>query len=207
MGKHGKHRGACPLVHGAETLRPTTTDRRPLPGTPLRPQDCARADGDLYYQAMTGAHRREGWDATTVEGVRALLWLIGFIAVIGVFAYFLVTDWKDLPILLLALQAFLAATYAKRLVVKVVRNRTPTPVVIADWIGDLAVFIGWFVVVISGIGRQLGWMHGAFEYALVSIFVLFAVAMPVYWWRGQRRVALALTARSVAGRWPWSVGG
>jgi hypothetical protein len=156
---------------------------------------------------MTGAHRREGWDPITVEGVRALLWLVGFFAVIGLFAYFLVTDWKDLPILLLALQALLTATYTKELVVKVVRNRTPTPVVIADWIADLALLIGWVVIVIAGTGQHLGWMHGAFEYATVSILVLFAVGLPVYWWRGQQLVVLALTARSVAGRWPWSVGG
>jgi hypothetical protein len=156
---------------------------------------------------MTGAHRREGWDQTTVEGVRALFWLIGFVAVIGVFAYFLVTDWKDLPIILLALQALLAATYAKELVVKVVRNRSPTPVLIADWIGDLALLIAWFFILISGIGRQLGWMHGAVEYALMSILALFAVGMPVYWFWGQRRAVISLTARSVAGQWPWSVGG
>jgi hypothetical protein len=156
---------------------------------------------------MTGGHRREGWDPITIEGVRALLWLIGFSAVIGVFAYFLVTDWKDLPILLLALQAIIAATCAKELLVKVVRNRAPTPVLLADWIGDLALLLGWLVVMISGIGQHLGWMHGAFQYALVSTLVLFTVGMPAYWWRGQRRVVLALTARSVAGRWPWSVGG
>jgi hypothetical protein len=155
---------------------------------------------------MTGAHRRADRDPTTVEGVRALLWLIGFLAVVGVFAYFLVTDWKDLRILTLALQVLFVATCAKQLVVKVVRNRAPTPVVLADWIGDLARLMAWVVVVISTIGQNLGWMHGAFEYALVSILVLFVVGMPVYWWRGQQRVVLALTARSVAGRWPWSVG-
>jgi hypothetical protein len=156
---------------------------------------------------MTGVHRRAGWDPVTAEGVRALLWLIGFFAVVGVFAYFLVTDWKALPFLTLALQALILATSAKRLIVKVVRNRAPTPVVLADWIGDLALLIGWVVAVISAIGRNLGWMHGAFEYALISMLVVFAVGMPAYWWKGQRRVVLALTARSVAGRWPWSVGG
>lgn len=170
-------------------------------------QGLCAGSGRSYCLAMTGAHRRTERDPVTVEGVRALLWLVGLVAVIGVFAYVLVTDWKDLPILLLALQALIAATYAKELVVNVVRNRAPTPVVIADWIGDLAVLIGWLVVVISGIGQHLGWMHGAFEYALVSVLVLFAVGMPVYWWRGQRRVVLVLTARSIAGRWPWSVGG
>jgi hypothetical protein len=155
---------------------------------------------------MTGAHRRPGWDPVTVEGVRALLWLAGFFAVIGVFAYFLVTDWKDLRILVLALQVLLAGTYAKELVVEVVRNRMPTPAVIADWIGDLALVILWLLIVISGIGQHLGWMHGAAEYALLSILTLLAAGMPVYWWWGQRRVVLALTARSVAGQWPWSVG-
>ncbi len=151
---------------------------------------CCCGGADVYHQVMTGAHRRQGWDPVTVAGVRALLWLVGLTAVIGVFAYFLVTDWKDLSILLLALQVIITATYAKELVVNVVRNRTPTPVVIADWIGDLALLVGWFVVVMSGIGQHLGWMHGALEYALVSIFALFAVGMPVYWWWGQRRAWL-----------------
>ena len=59
----------------------------------------------------------------------------------------------------------------------------------------------------SAVGERQGWMHGAFEYATVGFDGLFAVGMPVYWWRGQRRIVLALTARSVAGRWPWSASG
>jgi hypothetical protein len=156
---------------------------------------------------MTGAHRRAGWDPVTVAGVRALLWLIGFFSAVGVFAYFLVADWKDLPILILVPQALILAISAKELVVKVVRNRAPTPVLIADWIGDLGLLTGWVVVVITTIGRNLGWMHGAFEYAVGGMLVLYAVGMPVYWWKGKRRIVLALTARSVAGRWPWSAGG
>jgi hypothetical protein len=153
---------------------------------------------------MTGAHRRADIDSVTREGVSALLWLVGLLAVVGVFAYFLVTDWKDLPIITLTLQALIVATYAKRLVVKVLRNRAPSPKILADWIGDLAIMIVWVAVVLSSFGRIEGWMHGAFEYVMLSIFGLLAVGMPAYWWRGQQRVVLALTSRAVAGRWPWS---
>lgn len=153
---------------------------------------------------MAGAHRGAGGDPVTREGVLALLWLIGLLAVVGVVAYFLVTDWKDLPIITLALQALLVATYAQRLVVKVVRNRAPSPKILAGWIGDLAFLIMWAAIALTNFGRIQGWMHGAFDDVMLSILGVFAVGMPVYWWRGQRRVVLALTARAVAGRWPWS---
>jgi hypothetical protein len=94
---------------------------------------------------------------------------------VGVFAYFLVTDWKDLPTITLALQVLLVATYAKRLVVKVVRNRTPSPKILADWIGDLAFVITWVAIALTSFGRIQGWMHGAFDYVMLSIFGLFAV--------------------------------
>jgi len=90
--------------------------------------------------------------------------------------------------------------------VKVVRNRAPSPKILGDWIGDLALVIVWVAVVVASLGRIQGWMHGAFEYVMFSVLGLFAVGMPVYWWRGQQRVVLALTARAVAGRWPWSAG-
>jgi hypothetical protein len=180
----------------------------PGSGVPYpRGRHCAPGVLTFTIKVMTGAHRRAGMDPTTLEGIRALLWLVGFLAVVGVFAYFLVTDWHDLPILTLVLQSLILATFAKELVLKVVRSRTPTPVALADWIGDLARLIGWIAVVISAIGQNLGWMHGAFKWALSCILVLFVVGMPLYWWKGQRRVVLALTARSVAGQWPWSVGG
>jgi hypothetical protein len=156
---------------------------------------------------MTGAHRRADIDPVTLEGIRALLWLLGFLAVVGVFAYFLVTDWKDLQILTLALQALIAATYVKRLVVKVLRNRAPSPKVLAGWIGDSAIVIVWVAIVLASFGRIQGWMHGAFEYVMYSTFGLLAVGMPVYWWRGRQQIVLSLTARAVAGRWPWSAGG
>jgi hypothetical protein len=103
-------------------------------------------------------------------------------------------------------QGIVAVVLARRLALKVLHNRTPSPVVLGDWIGDLALPIGWVAVVVASIGQDQGWMHGAYEYALGSILGLLVVGMPVYWWRGQRRLVLVLTARAVAGRWPWSAG-
>jgi hypothetical protein len=104
-------------------------------------------------------------------------------------------------------QGIAAVVLASQLALKVLRNRTPSPVGLADWIGDAAVVIVWVATVLANIGQNQGWMHGAFEYALDSIFGLLLVGLPVYWWRGKRFVVLALTARAVAGRWPWSAGG
>jgi hypothetical protein len=129
------------------------------------------------------------------------------LAIIGIPAYLIATDSKFTPIALMVLQGIVAVVLAKRLAVKVVRNRAPSPKILADWIGDLALVIVWVAVVAASFGRIQGWMHGAFEYVMFSILGLFAVGMPVYWWRGQQRVVLALTARAVAGRWPWSAGG
>jgi len=129
------------------------------------------------------------------------------LAIVGIPVYLLATKSKFLPIAIVAVQGFVAVVLARRLAQKVLRNRTPSPVVLADWIGDSAVVIGWFAVVLTSIGQNQGWVHGAFEYAMGSILGLCVAGMPVYWWRGQRRVVLALTARAVAGRWPWSAGG
>ncbi len=86
------------------------------------------------------------------------------------------------------------------------RDRTPSPVVLADWIGDGALVIVWIAIALASVGQYQGWMHGAFEYTTIGLCVLFVVCMPVYWWRGKQWVVLALTARAIAGRWPWSAG-
>jgi hypothetical protein len=156
---------------------------------------------------MTGAHRRMYEDRVR-SAVKSVRWLLvslvaGAIAIVGVLVYLLATHPKYLPIVAITMQGIVAVELARRLAVKVLRNRTPSPVVLADWIGDGAFVIGWVAIALLTIGREQGWMHGAFEYAMGGIDGLFAVGMPVYWWRGQRRVVLALTARSVAGRWPW----
>ena len=158
---------------------------------------------------MTGAHRRTGQDPvrSALKSVLQVGLVAASLAIVGIFAYLLATDSKYLPIIVMALQGFLAITYARRLAVKVLRNRTPSPVILADWIGDSALMITWVAVLLANIGRIQGWMHGAFEYAMDSILGLLVVGMPVYWLRGRRRVVLALTARAVAGRWPWSAGG
>lgn len=106
----------------------------------------------------------------------------------------------------MALQGLAAILYAKRLALKVLRNRNPSPVQLADWISDSAIVIMWVAGLIVSIGQLQGWMHGAVKYATLSVLGLFVVGMPHYWWRGQRRLARALTARAVAGRWPWSAG-
>jgi hypothetical protein len=145
-----------------------------------------------------------------LQGVGLILLLVGFIAAIlalvGIPVYLIATDSKYLPIATVAMQGIIAVIFASKFVLKVLRNRTPSPVILADWIGDSAVVMAFVVGLLGGIGRYAGWMHGAFEYAMGSILGLFAVGLVVYWVWGQRRVALALTARAVAGRWPWSAG-
>ena len=158
---------------------------------------------------MTGAHRRPE-DRSVLASVRWLLALVGYIAlavaIVGVPIYLGVTDSKFLPIATLALQAFVVVTYARRLAFKVLRNRAPSPVILADWVSDAALTVAWFGSIAANIGEQQGWMHGAYKYGLFGILGLLAVAMPLYWWRGQQRLILALTARAVGGRWPWSAG-
>jgi hypothetical protein len=46
------------------------------------------------------------------------------------------THSKYLPIALIALQSTIAVRYAITLAVKILRDRTPSPVVLADWFGD-----------------------------------------------------------------------
>jgi hypothetical protein len=165
---------------------------------------------------MTGAHRRpdEAPVRSTLKSVLWLLLLLGVIvagfailAIVGIVVYLIATDSKYLPIATAAVQGILAGVLARELVLKVLRNRTPSPVILADWISDAAVVTSFVVCVLAGTGQYEGWMHGALEYAVTSILGLFLVGMPIYWWRGKRRVVLALTARAVDGRWPWSAGG
>ena len=145
-----------------------------------------------------------------LQGVGLLLLLVGLIAaglaIVGIPAYLIATDSKFLPIATVAMQGIFVVVLARRLALKVLRNRTPSPVILAEWIGDTAVLILWVLVLLTTIGQYRGWMHGAFEYAMDGIFGLVGVGLPVYWWRGKRRVVLALTARLVDGRWPWSAG-
>lgn len=86
------------------------------------------------------------------------------------------------------------------------RNRMPSPAVLADWIGSSAGVIVWVAALLVSIGNTQGWMHGTFEYAIIGICELFLVGVPVYQWRGRQRVVLALTTRAAAGSWPWSAG-
>lgn len=166
--------------------------------------------GQRYDLAMTGAHRRTEQDPIrpVLKSVRWLLALVGLIAVglaiVGIPVYLIVTDSTFLPIATTAAQGIVTVVLARRLALEVVRNRAPSPVVLAEWISDSAVVIAWFATVLTSIGQHQGWLHGAFEYAMLGILGLFLVGMPVYWIRGQRRVVLALTARAVGGRWPWS---
>jgi hypothetical protein len=142
------------------------------------------------------------------KSIRWLLLLVSTIpaglTVVGVPAYLIATDAGTRPIAILALQGIVVVILAGRLALKVLRNRTPAPAVLADWIGDAAIVIAWAVVVVASISQHQGWMHGGLKWAIACILGLFLVAMPVYWWPGQGRVVSALTARASAGRWPWS---
>jgi hypothetical protein len=161
---------------------------------------------------MTGVHRRTEQDPvwSVLKSVRWLLGLVGLIAgslaFVGIPAYLIVTDSKFLPVASMAVQGIVAVELARRLALKLLRNDSPSPVVLADWIGDAALVVGWMVTVLANIGTNQRWMHGAFEFAVLSVLALFLVGLPVYWFRGERRLVLALTARAVAGRWPWSAG-
>lgn len=158
---------------------------------------------------MTGAHSRTDEEPvqSILENVGCLLLLASVLALVWLFTYLLATDSKDLPIPMMALQGLVVITYARRLAVKILRSRSPSPVMLADWISDSARVIAWTVVLLITIAEFEGCMHGALRYALAGILGLFIVCMPLYWWRGQRRLVLALTERLVAGRWPWSAGG
>jgi hypothetical protein len=141
-----------------------------------------------------------------------LLGLLGFIvvslAIVGIPAYLLATGGRLLPIFTMAMPGIVAVVLARRLVLDVLRNRSPSPVVLADWIGDSAIVIVWVALVLTSIVQHQGWMRGALEYALYSVIGLFLVGMPIYWWLGgEQRVVVGLTARAVAGRWPWSADG
>lgn len=89
---------------------------------------------------MTGAHRQTEQDPvrSVLKSVRWMLALVGFVAVslgiVGIPVYLLATDSKFLPIATMAAQGIVAVVLARRLALKVLRNRTPSPVVLADWI-------------------------------------------------------------------------
>jgi hypothetical protein len=159
---------------------------------------------------MTGAHRQTDQNVvcSVLKSVRWLLLLVGFIAatlaIVGIPLYLVVTSPRLGPIVVTVIQGLVAIQLGRRLVLEVLRNRAPSPVILAEWISDSALVITWTVIVLASIGREQGRMHGAVEYAAATFLGVFLVSMPVYWWRGQHRVVLALTARSVAGRWPWS---
>jgi hypothetical protein len=159
---------------------------------------------------MTGAHRQADQHGapSAVKSVRWLLEAAGVIAVVaglGFGIYLAVTNSKLFPIALMTTQGIVAVELARRLALEVVRDRAPSPVVLADWIDDSAVVIAWAALFLANIGEHQGWMHGAFQVTMLGVLGLFVVGMPLYWWRGKQRVVQALTGRAVAGQWPWAI--
>jgi hypothetical protein len=157
---------------------------------------------------MTGAHCRINKhpirSAVMAAGMAAVLLLMAGLIVACI--VLMATHSKHLPIVVIAMQSTIAVWSAGTLAGKMQRDRTPSPVVLADWIGDVALVIVLTDAALANVGQHQGWMHGAFEYTTLALCGLFTVTMPVYWWRGKQRVVLALTARATAGRWPWSAG-
>ena len=153
---------------------------------------------------MTGAHCRINEHPIGSAVMAAVSLLLAGLVVASL--VLLATHSKYLPIAVIAGQCTIAVWYAGTLAVKMLRDRAPSPVVLADWIGDGAFVIVWIAIALASVGQHQGWMHGAFEYTTIGLCGLFAVSMPVYWWRGKQRAVLALTARATAGRWPWSAG-
>jgi hypothetical protein len=159
---------------------------------------------------MTGAHRQLDQNPVraVLESVRWLLAQVGLaaaaLAIVGVPVYLAITNWKLLSILTLAMQGLLTLVLARRLALKVLGNRAPSPVILADWIDDAAILIGVVATLIASIAQHQRWMHAAFEFTMLGILGLLTVGMPVFWWRGKRQLTRALTGHAVAGQWPWS---
>lgn len=169
---------------------------------------------------MPGAHRQAGQDPVR-SAAKSAWWItqgVGIVAVglailavglavLGIPIYLIATSSKYQWLGIAGLQGLVTVELARQLAVKVLRNRAPSPKNLADWMGDAAVLIGFVFVVLVSIGEYEGWMHGAFSYATDSILGVLVVGLPVYWWRGKQRLVLALTARAIAGQWPWSATG
>jgi hypothetical protein len=66
----------------------------------------------------------------------------------------------------MAAQGIVAVELARRLALKVLRNHA-------------ALVVGWMVSVLASIGTNQGWMHGAFEFAMLSVLGLYLVGLPV----------------------------
>jgi hypothetical protein len=67
----------------------------------------------------------------------------------------------------------------------------------------LAQLLGAAVVALAAIGQLRGWMHGMFRDVIATVLVLYAIASPVYWFGGKRRLIGMLSART-AGNEPGS---
>jgi hypothetical protein len=150
---------------------------------------------------MTVEHRRAADPHRVRTALKSVWWLV---LLIGLLAVGLATNSKYLPTVLIGAQVLAAFLLARPLAMKVLRNRSPSPVILADWIGDAAMVFVWVALLFIDISQSLGWMHGAIENAAFSIVGLFLVGVLIYRWRGQRRLVLVLTALAVAGQWPWS---
>jgi hypothetical protein len=142
--------------------------------------------------------------------LKSVRWLLTPVAVlamlvgVGLGIYFAVTKSGFLPIAVVTAQGIAAVVLARRLGREVLRTRAPSPAVLADWLDDSAALVAWVTTVLANVGEQEGWLHGPFEYTVLGILGLFLLGAPVYWWRGKRHVVRLLTARAVAGQWPWA---
>lgn len=148
----------------------------------------------------------KGPSGFALETVGCALMLVGVLAVLGLFVYFLATNSKDLLIPLMALQGFVLLTYVTQLAAKV-RKRSPSPEDVVEWISDSAFVLLWAALLFESVGQREKWPQGAYDDALIGVSGLFLIGTIFYWWRGKRLLISALTARAAAGRWPWSAGG
>ena len=108
------------------------------------------------------------------SALKNILWLAGFLgslAFLGFLADMIVTDSRYLPVMTMAGQCLVALIFAEKLAQKVLRNRTPSPVILADWIGDSAAVITLVALLLARF-TSTGVVYGVADAAVTDLPVV-----------------------------------
>jgi hypothetical protein len=110
------------------------------------------------------------------------------LAVLGLAIYLGVARQADATLLTIALQGVVCLVVLENLVSEVLRKPGRSPEKRMHLITRAGLLLCFATGLVADVGRQQGWMHGAYEYAVTAILSLLVLGTIAYWLVGERRL-------------------
>jgi len=147
---------------------------------------------------MIGAHRSTTQNPVTA-GLRSAAWLmalaslitvpLALLALLALGIYVAIARQADLLPFVIALQSVACMLVFGNLAWRVLRKPRPSPEGLVHLMAQAGVLLCLVTGLLADIGRQRGWMHGAYQDAVTGISGLFVLGIPAYWLGGKRLTA------------------